>query len=206
MKQTLVLTDFDGTLTRHDTFPLFLRFVLGKRFVLLFPVLVWNVVCMKAGILSAQQAKERILAAAVRGWDRTHLQNCGRAFIETLLADTEHVFRPGALEMIERHKKAGSRVMVVSASPEEWVSAFADKLCIECISTRLEYDEYGFTGKIAGKNCTGEEKVKRISEMIPDVSLYDVEAYGDSQGDLPMLGLANKAFYKPFFWKKRYSL
>lgn len=198
MKPVLVLTDFDGTLTRHDTFPLFLRFALGKSFMLLVPVLVWNVVCMKAGILSAQQAKERILAAAVRGWDRARLQNCGRAFIETLLADTEHAFRPGALEMIARHKKAGSRVLVVSASPEEWVASFASFLGVECIATRLEYSNDRFTGKISGINCTGEEKVRRIKALIPDFASYTIEAYGDSPGDLPMLRLADTAFYRPF--------
>ena len=195
---TLVLVDFDGTLTRHDTFPLFIHFVLGKRFFVWLPAIIWHVFLMKAGLLSAQKTKERILALALRGWERGKVQQAGRAFIARLFENEKASFRPGALDRIRRHREAESRVFVVSASPEEWVVPFAEALGIECIATRLEYNEQGFTGKFAGKNCTGDEKVRRIKALIPDISAYYIEAYGDSPGDFFMLNMAHQAFYKPF--------
>lgn len=194
----LVLTDFDGTLTRRDTFPQILRFLLGKKFFLYLPVFSAYVVLMKAGLLTAQAAKESILALALRGWKRDRVQQAGRAFVAHLMKTRQVSFWPGALEMIRRHKEGGGRVIVVSASPEEWVAPFAETLGIEYIATRLEYDEHGFTGKILGKNCNGEEKVGRIRALIPDLSGWHVTAYGDSSGDLPMLALAQKPRYKYF--------
>jgi phosphoserine phosphatase len=49
-----------------------------------------------------------------------------------------------------------------------------------------------------GKNCHGEEKVRRILEQ-HNMSDYEVVyAYGDTAGDLPMMKLAGNSFYKPF--------
>lgn len=195
---TLVLTDFDGTLTKHDTFPLFLRFALGKSFFFRLPAIAWYVLLMKLKVLSAQRAKERILALAFQGWERERLQRTGKAFIMRLLKNESAAFRPGALDMLRRRRQEGIRILVVSASPEEWVAPFAQAMGAECIATRLEYDEQGFTGKLAGKNCTGEEKVRRITELIPNISTHSTEAYGDSPGDSPMLNMAQQTFYKPF--------
>ena len=46
----------------------------------------------------------------------------------------------------------------------------------------------------------GEEKVRRILEMV-DIGKYEqIFAYGDSSGDLPMLQLAppENRYFKPF--------
>lgn len=194
----LVLMDFDGTLTRRDTFPMIIKFILGKWFVVFLPIIGMYVICMKMRMLSAQYAKEHILSCAMKGWKRETVERTGRMFVKKLFENESRSFYPSALEMIRKHKQIGDRVIVVSASPEEWVAPFASFLGVECIATRLEYSNDRFTGKISGINCTGEEKVRRIKALIPDLASYTVEAYGDSPGDLPMLRLADTAFYRPF--------
>ena len=69
---------------------------------------------------------------------------------------------------------------------------------VDLLATRLEVKEGVLTGKIAGVNCHGEEKVRRIKEAYPKDALTKVYAYGDTKGDLPMLRLADIRFYKPF--------
>jgi phosphoserine phosphatase len=54
------------------------------------------------------------------------------------------------------------------------------------------------TGKIVGKNCHGEEKVRRIMEQYVISDYSSIHAYGDTSGDRPMLALAHHSFFRPF--------
>src|SRR5690606_32016113 len=106
--------------------------------------------------------------------------------------------RPKAFEEIERLKKEGIPVVIVSASPENWISGWCKENSLECIATRLEETGSILTGKIAGKNCHGIEKVRRSREKF-DLSAYtDIFCSGDTKGDEPMLSFATFAYYKPF--------
>ena len=198
MRHILILTDFDGKLTKRDTFPMFLRFAGGNRFWCMLPAIAWHVVLLKMGLTSAQQTKEAILSCFFKGWSREKLHATGKQFISGLLEREKTFFRSGALEMIRESRKNGERIIIVSASPEEWIAPFAAAFGIEYIATRLEYSERGFTGKIADKNCNGEEKVRRVKKLIHGLDSYIIYAYGDSTSDLPMLALASKKFYRPF--------
>ena len=140
---------------------------------------------MKLGRVTAQEAKERILSRFFRDRSRVELEELGLAFLDELLKNS--IFRPGALEFIQRSRAEGKRVMVVSASPEEWILPFTRMMNIEGIATRLVY-----------KNCNGLEKVCRIKQEISNLESYEIEAYGDSEGDREMLALARRAFWKPF--------
>jgi HAD superfamily phosphoserine phosphatase-like hydrolase len=100
--------------------------------------------------------------------------------------------------MIKKFKENQAEIIVVTASAENWVAPWCQELGIGCIATQLEIKDDLLTGKIKGRNCHGIEKVNRLKEVI-DLSKYtDIEAFGDSKGDLPMLKLATRAYYKPF--------
>ena len=68
--------------------------------------------------------------------------------------------------------------------------------------THLEVKDGKITGIIEGRNCYGEEKVKRIKEYMQANDMeraeYYIYAYGDSQGDKQMMEYADESFYKPF--------
>ena len=57
-------------------------------------------------------------------------------------------------------------------------------------------------------NCKGEEKVRRIRQEFGDISGLYVTAYGDSEGDRPMLDLADRAVWvgRKSAWGKVRSL
>ena len=46
------------------------------------------------------------------------------------------------------------------------------------------------TGEFKGKNCNGEEKVKRIKAHLMLSEYDEILAFGDSSGDEAMLSLA----------------
>lgn len=191
----LALFDFDGTITSRDTLFGFIQFTHGtaafvSRFALLSPVLV----LFKLGALGNQRAKEIVLSHFFSG---TTLTDFNRRALE-FLAKTNEIIRPAALEIIREYQQQGARVIVVSASPENWVKPWCDSMNIECIATRLEVVDSKITGRISGLNCHGKEKVRRIKEVVNLSDYKEIYAYGDTSGDKPMLSLATKSFYRAF--------
>ncbi len=108
------------------------------------------------------------------------------------------LLRREALRTIRDHIENRTRVVVVSASPLNWVKPWCDQYNIDCIATCLEIKDDKLTGKISGRNCSGQEKVNHIINNYQLKNYADIFAYGDTHGDLPMLALSTQKFYKPF--------
>ena len=196
MKKEIAFFDFDGTITKKDTLLEFIKFSKGNfRFYLGFILNLPYLVAFKLGIISNQSAKEKILRFFFHGMHAAVFKQHCEAFSKQVLPK---LIRPKALEEIQKLKQNNIIVVVVSASPENWIEQWSQNLHLELIASRLEVNEGKVTGKILGKNCHGNEKVSRIRELY-DLSHYRiVAAYGDSSGDKPMLQLASKSYYKPF--------
>ncbi len=108
------------------------------------------------------------------------------------------LIRPKAIEEIKDLQQKNVRVVIVSASPENWIKGWANKMNVELIATRLELNGNYLTGRIYENNCHGEEKVRRINSNYKLKEYEKIFAYGDTSGDKPMLALANTSYYKPF--------
>jgi phosphatidylglycerophosphatase C len=188
--------DFDGTITSKDTLFELIKYQKGKAsfytgFLINSPVLA----ALKLKLVSNQFAKEKVLQYFFKGDELTSFQKaCDLFTTERLPA----VIRPGAMAEIAKLQDLGFEIAVVSASAENWIKKWSDKIGVQLIATRLESVNKQLTGKIKDKNCNGEEKAIKIRSAY-DLSQYDeIYAYGDSSGDKAMLGLATKSFYKPF--------
>ena len=102
------------------------------------------------------------------------------------------------MNAILSHKKKDHRILIVSASPQDWIIPWATQFGIEVLATQLDIQDARLTGRITGKNCNGIEKVNRINQHVNLSEYQQVIAYGDSSGDLQMFELAHEKFYKPF--------
>ena len=192
----LVLYDFDGTITTKDTLFEFCRFIAGRslyttKILILLPVLL----AQRLKVVSAQRAKEIFLAFFLKGLKQAEFENKCQLFTDNILPG---LIRPQALTSIQDYKNSQSRVVIVSASPQNWILPWACKVGVEVIATRLVIEAGSITGKIKGKNCNGLEKVNRVREMVDLSSYSEIIAFGDTKGDLPMLALATQKFFKPF--------
>ncbi|HEY9049717.1 MAG TPA: HAD family hydrolase [Ohtaekwangia sp.] len=195
-KPGLALFDFDGTITTHDTLFEFIRFSKGSSafytgFLFLSPMLV----LFKAGIISNSQAKQYVLSYFFKGMDVHTFNQWCKDFAKQCIPQ---LIRSKALDEIRQHQANGYKVVIVSASPENWVKPWADSLSVECIATRMEVIAGKITGKFQGMNCHGEEKVERIRAYLNTNDFSPIYTYGDTSGDRPMLALGNHAHYKPF--------
>jgi phosphatidylglycerophosphatase C len=179
--------DFDGTITTRDTMLELIKYQKGNlRF---FAGFLYNMPvfgALKLKLISSQAAKERLLKHFFNGMSLSEFQ-----------AACDSV-RSGALAEIEKLKKEGYEVTVVSASAENWIKKWTDEINVQLIATRLQTLGDKITGKIDGVNCNHAEKTARIKAAYNLAEYGEIYGYGDSSGDNEMLALATKAFYKPF--------
>jgi len=192
----IVAFDFDGTLTVSDTFTAFLRWREGyvgyhAGMAKLAPA---------ASAFLVNRKTEQLKAAAVkvflRGLPMSVLAEEAREFATTA---APIMLRPDALKVWRRHRNDGARMVIVTASPEVIIAPFARGLGADLLlGTGLAVDKDDrLTGGLKGRNCRGPEKVRRLQEAFgEDVRL--LAAYGDTDGDDDMLGIAEEKFMRLF--------
>ena len=196
MKRKIAFFDFDGTITTKDTLLEFIKFSKGNlQFFLGFLLNSPYLIAYKLKIISNQSAKEKVLRFFFRGTLADVFEDYCSKFSEKALPQ---LIRYGAIQEIRRLQHDDYIVVVVSASPENWIRQWANEMQVQLLASKLEVKANQITGKILGKNCRGEEKVRRITECYTLSDFDQVIAYGDSNGDKPMLKLAKTSFYKPF--------
>lgn len=194
MANRLVLFDFDGTLTKKDTLLAFIVFTHGwLRTLLGFLLLSPYIIGWKLKLLNNQYAKEKLLRHFFGGETRTSFDNRCAIFASRKL---NKLIRPEATRLIQQYKESGARMIVISASPENWVAPWSKALGMECIASRMEYKDGRLTGRIDGVNCYGAEKVRRLKDVVRLEDYPAIIAYGDSSGDRELLALAHEKHYR----------
>jgi phosphatidylglycerophosphatase C len=194
--KALALFDFDGTITKKDTFLEFIRFTHGS-FKFWWGMFIWSPVLIlyKIKLIRNDKAKMDVFNHFYGNWDYERFKKAGEDFCKTQLPI---ILRRSALEKIKFHQNEHHRIIVVTASPKEWVQPWCKEMGIELISTEIEVVNNKITGKLACENCYGPEKVKRI-HLLLSINDYDpIYAYGDSAGDKEMLSLTQNSHYKHF--------
>ena len=197
-KNIIAAFDFDGTLTHRDSFLPFLVYSFGWRHVVwkMVPILP-KLIGYLFGIASRQEAKEALITQFFQGRTEQSVRELGEVFAKERLPLE---IRPEALRCLRRHQKAGHTCIIVSASLDIWLVPWADANGIgQVLSSRLAFDEKGCViGKLQGKNCRRQEKVRRMQEALGPLNEYILYAYGDTKGDKEMLEAADCSFYRAF--------
>lgn len=182
--------DFDGTLTRRDTLLPFLVHVAGRRAVaraLVEAAVPLALALVGRGDRGAQ--KERVLGRLLAGRPRAALEASAESFAEAAVATR---LRPEVMAHLRAHLAAGDAVVVVTASPELVVAPIARRLGpVTVLGTRLEVGDDGrLTGRLAGANVRGPEKLRRLTDWLGDGGATLRWAYGNSSGDRELLAAA----------------
>jgi HAD superfamily hydrolase (TIGR01490 family) len=195
MKPLLIAFDFDGTITTKDTLWEFIKHThsplrIVGNLIRLSPFLI---LC-KLRFLKNGPTKERLFSVFYKNWPLERFDRCCRSFIPRIDA----CLRTEVYQKLVDGKRLGHRVMIVSASIENWIAPWAKKEGIDTVlATRIAVDEQGYlTGTFSSENCYGPEKVRRILEKFPARREYTLIAYGDHpRGDSEMLRLADESHF-----------
>lgn len=194
--KTLALFDFDGTVTTKDTLKLFIVFTHGTfKFYLgclvLSPILLGYMLKLYPNAV----AKQKLLSWFYKGWNYAAFKRKGEEFCSQVLPG---YIRQSAIKKIRWHQKKQHRVILVSASIEEWLEPWCHAMEIELICTRMEVKDNLVTGRFSTPNCYGPEKAARLKAFLKMGDYDTIYAYGDSSGDKDMLALATKPYYQHF--------
>lgn len=187
--------DFDGTLTRRDTLIEFIRYACGSRRLFMgllrfLPVLV----LMKMKLYPNWKAKQRVFAWFFKGMSIADFNAHCQAFAR----DGKHLRRDDGFAIIRRAISEGHRVIIISASIDNWVRPFFDefgeKVVVSC--TKIDVRDEVVTGAFLTMNCYGAEKPKRLMGAFPLRETYRTVAFGDSRGDKELLDAADTGYFR----------
>lgn len=190
-EQVVAAFDFDGTLTRRDSVVPFLRrFSSRRRFAT-------GVLRQTLRVLPMTVRRERdeLRALATRlVFTGVPIEQVDREAEAYAVALADAGLRDDTRKRLEWHLQQRHRVVIVSASYEQYVRVVADRLGqgrIAVLATRLAVAEGVCTGALDGANCRGPEKVRRLEAWLTAEGIgrndVIVHAYGDSAGDAEML-------------------
>jgi phosphatidylglycerophosphatase C len=182
--------DVDGTLTTGDCVTPFLRRAAGRR--------LWTTLLRRPLALAASTARrdrdglKELACSALRGIESTEIEHLGEAFAREVGAGR---LRDDTVARLRRHRELGHTVILASASLDPYLVPLGRSLGVDgVVCTVLERGRDGrLTGRLAGANCRGAEKARRVSDWLRENDLAGAElwAYGDSSGDDELLALAD---------------
>ena len=112
-------------------------------------------------------------------WHRDFMRDC----IEPLIL-------PKALALIARHREAGDKLVVITATNRFVTAPVVARLGIDTLlATECEMVDGRYTGRTADVPCFREGKVTRLNRWVEEngFTLADSYFYRDSMNDLPLL-------------------
>lgn len=193
----LAIFDVDYTITRKETLMELFKYVISKdkSMIKFLPRAIFSGAMYSVGIYDERKVKEKFLKF-IDGVEEEHLAELVKAFYADRLSQ---ILYKDALDMIKKLKLEGYKIFLISASPEFYLKElYAIKEVDLIIGTKFIFNEGKFARKMDGFNCKGEEKVKRLMEVIKNENLnVDFEnsyMFSDSLSDKPLLDLVGKAY------------
>jgi len=192
----IVAFDFDGTLTVRDSFTGFLKWRAGRAGWLAGLARMTPAIAAYAGHRDRGRIKAASVEVFLRGVSRDELAAEAAHYRDAVW---DRFMRPDALACWDDWGRRGAHRVIVTASPEDTVRPFAERLGAEALlGTPLAYDaEERIAGGFDGLNCRAGEKVVRLKRAYgPDLRL--AAAYGDTSGDTEMLAIADEPGFRVF--------
>lgn len=105
---------------------------------------------------------------------------------------------PRIISELKALKEEGYRIMLVSGGYNLYLKFFARDFGIhqdDIESTIIDFDSRNrCKGTFKGKDCLGNEKLKRLNHRFPEREGLFFYAYSDSESDMPFLKWADKGF------------
>ncbi len=190
----VVVSDLEGTLTTGETWRVVGEYLKahgrGGRYRLFFYSHLPGAMAARAGLINAQRYRERWFEDMTRllaGLSRAQVEDLARVIADELW----RARRADVVAELEEHRAAGARLLIASGTYSQAAEAFANRIGAQAIGTPIQFDDAGrATGRLDGVVSTGEVKAARVRAWLGDDVL--LAAYGDTEGDIPMLRLAQQ--------------
>jgi HAD superfamily hydrolase (TIGR01490 family) len=134
------------------------------------------------------------LAFALRPLATHPLEDLYRWRAQFLAEKIEPIILPAARALVERHRRAGDTLLIITATNSFVTGPIAERFAVEhLLATEPERNGDGFTGRVAGTPCFQQGKVTRLRQWMAKqgADLAGSYFYSDSRNDLPLLELVS---------------
>ncbi|CUU50272.1 MULTISPECIES: HAD family hydrolase [Clostridium] len=193
----LAIFDIDYTITKKETLMELFKYVIkkDKKNLRFLPRAIYCGIMYAIGIYDERKVKETFLRF-IDGIKEEELAELVKEFYDERL---KNILYDDALKMMKKLKNEGYDIYLISASPEFYVNEFYNiKEVDKVIGTKFGFENGTFVRKMVGNNCKGEEKVRRLKEVLKDekieVDFKESYMFSDSLSDKPLLDLVGKPY------------
>lgn len=181
--------DLDGTITSRDTLGPFLLGYLARH-----PSRAWHLwrlpfslLRYALGLSDRGGLKASLIRQVIGRAPRAQVEAWAEEFCESRLPP---MLNPGALDAIARHRDAGDRLVLLSASVDLYVPRIGQRLGFdETLCTGVSWQGDRLEGRLTTRNRRGAEKrrcIEALRERYPDATFA---AYGNAASDFEHLAL-----------------
>lgn len=195
--ERLAIFDVDFTITKRETLLQFLLFMSKKRPKLIFhiPKSFYAALLYALRIHDEKSAKEMFISF-INEMHEDEINLLVKEFYEEKFCK---IFYRDAIDMIKKLKKEGCKIYLISASPEFYLKElYAIQEVDMIIGTKFIKEKNKYKNCLEGRNCKGEEKVRRLIEVLKDkqieVDFKNSYMFSDSLSDTPLLELVGNGY------------
>ena len=182
----LAIFDLDGTITRQDTFLPYLHGWLRRHLERQRRLpMAAAIIRFMVGGRDRGRLKSDLIRACMAGAAEAEVSAWSDEFVAALGAAE---FCPGALAAIERHRAAGDRLVLLSASVDLYVPRIGARLGFdESICTGVAWLDGRLDGALSTPNRRASEKQRCVEALRQRFPGATIAAYANSRSDLPHL-------------------
>jgi HAD superfamily hydrolase (TIGR01490 family) len=202
MSPSIAVFDLDGTVTRRDTMLPYLYGWLRRH-----PRRGWTWVALSAlarffiGGRDRGRLKSELIRRLMGGAAEADVAAWTREFADGFDDDW---LCPGALAAIERHRRAGDRLVLLSASVDLYVPRIGARLGFdESICTGIAWRDGRLDGALTTPNRRADEKLCCIESLRARYPGSPMAAYGNSGSDLIHLRAVERPMLVNGGWRAR---
>lgn len=179
--------DLDGTITTRDTLVPFLLGYLARH-----PSRTWHLWRLPfsllryvLGLSDRGRLKSSLVRQVIGPAPRGQVESWAAEFCDSHLP---RLLIPGAVAALERHRAAGDRLVLLSASVDLYVPQIARHLGMdEAVCTGLSWEADRLEGRLTTANRRGSEKARCIESLRTRYPGTRFAAYGNAASDFDHL-------------------
>lgn len=196
-KNKLAIFDFDGTISKIDSTKFFLKNSFGKiyffygyymRFIHLF-------ILSKIGIYDFIKLKEKRISFFLKDITLKEFDQLIHKFNTKFFGN---YLKSDALKKLDWHKKNNHEIVILSATLNGLLNQWSSSNDYILIANNLSFKDNILTGDFERPDCSYDEKLIRLKEIIDLDNFEHIYGYGDTESDISFLDIVDEPYFRYF--------